>query len=140
MGVGTPKKKIVRRKNETETARAMVKKLAKTKLIRAVRLRDFLEEGIFDLVADGRRELAHVAVPRRGFVINCAWMFNVRTVFISSSGGPGAEAVKWDLCSLYQQNPEVLLNAIRCPSELLNYEEFSVSWIMELEAVLLHFT
>lgn len=67
MGVGTPKKKIVRRKNETETARAMVKKLAKTKLIRAVRLRDFLEEGIFDLVADGRRELAHVAVPRRGF-------------------------------------------------------------------------
>ena len=26
------------------------------------------------------------------------------------------------------------------PSELLNYEEFSVSWIMELEAVLLHFT
>lgn len=67
MGVGTPKKKIVRSKNETETARAMVKKLAKTKLIRAVRLRDFLEEGIFDLVADGRRELAHVAVPRRGF-------------------------------------------------------------------------
>lgn len=69
MGVGTPKKKIVRRKNETETARAMVKKLAKTKLIRAVRLRDFLEEGIFDLVADGRRELGHVAVPRRGFVM-----------------------------------------------------------------------
>lgn len=26
------------------------------------------------------------------------------------------------------------------PSELLDYEEFSVSWIMELEAVLLHFT
>lgn len=26
------------------------------------------------------------------------------------------------------------------PSELLNYKEFSVSWIMELEAVLLHFT
>lgn len=25
------------------------------------------------------------------------------------------------------------------PSELLDYEEFSVSWIMELEAVLLHF-
>lgn len=66
IGVGTPKKKIVRRKNETETVRAMVKKLAKTKLIRAVRLRDFLEEGIFDLVVDGRRELAHV---RRVFVM-----------------------------------------------------------------------
>lgn len=64
MGVGTPKKKIVKRKNETETVRAMVKKLAKTKLIRAVRLRDFLEEGIFDLVVDGRREL-----PRRVFVM-----------------------------------------------------------------------
>lgn len=63
-----PKKKIVRRKNETETVREMVKKLAKTKLIRAVRLRDFLEDGIFDLVVDGRRELAHV-VPRRGFVM-----------------------------------------------------------------------
>lgn len=69
MGVGTPKKKMVTRKNETETVRAMVKKLAKTKLIRAVRLRDFLEEGIFDLVVDGRRELAHVVVPRRVFVM-----------------------------------------------------------------------
>lgn len=29
------------------------------------------------------------------------------------------------LCSLYPHNLEVLLNEMRCPSELLNFEEFS---------------
>ena len=31
----------------------------------------------------------------------------------------------WQLCSLYPHNPEVLLNEMRCPSELLNFKEFS---------------
>jgi hypothetical protein len=31
----------------------------------------------------------------------------------------------WQLCPLYPQNPQVLLNEMRCPSELLQYGEFS---------------
>lgn len=66
MGLGTPKKKMVKRRKRTESERAMVKKWVKRKLIKAVLLRDFLEE-ILDLgvVDEGRRERAHVEVPRR---------------------------------------------------------------------------
>ena len=31
----------------------------------------------------------------------------------------------WQLCPLCPQNPQVLLNEMRCPSELLQYGEFS---------------
>lgn len=64
-GKGMPKKKRVTRKKMIERDRAMVKKLVKMKLIRAVRLRCFLVES-FDLgVTDGRKERAHVVLPRR---------------------------------------------------------------------------
>lgn len=31
----------------------------------------------------------------------------------------------WQLCPLYPHNPEVLLNEFRCPSDLLDFGEFS---------------
>lgn len=66
MGLGTPKKKMVKRRKRRDSERAMVKKCVKRKLIKAARLRDFLEE-ILDLgvEVEGRRERAHLEVPRR---------------------------------------------------------------------------
>lgn len=31
----------------------------------------------------------------------------------------------WQLCPLYPHNPELLLNDFKCPSELLDFGEFS---------------
>lgn len=62
-----PKRKMVSKRKRREMESAMVKKLAKMKLIRADRLRDFLD-GCFDLVGVevGRSAVDQRVPPRRG--------------------------------------------------------------------------